>query len=143
VKSLFKYTKDNCTTDNVDRFTPLIVAAKYGHVEMVRVLLEGGANVEGVNAYGATPLHHAAHNGQLEVCRLLLDWGAKVNTLNRFARTPLHHAAWRGHLPVVKLLVKEGADVRLKDKFGKTASDWARSVGKKDVADWLDSVSRG
>ena len=43
---------------------------------------------------------------------------------------------------VVKLLVERGADVSVKGKDGLTASDVARKMGHKDVADWLDSVSR-
>jgi ankyrin repeat protein len=48
-----------------------------------------------------------------------------------------------GQLSVLKLLVEKGTDVRLNDKDGQTASDLARSVGKEDVADWLDLVSCG
>jgi len=46
-------------------------------------------------------------------------------------------------LSVVKLLVERGADVRVRNNEGQTASDMARSEGKADVAEWLDSVSRG
>jgi ankyrin repeat protein len=77
------------------------------------------------------------------MCRLLLDWGAKVDPVDQWKYTPLHHAARKGHLSVVKLLVERGADVRVKNGRGQTASDMARSEGKKDVAEWLDSVSRG
>ena len=74
-KILFNCTTDNCTTDDQYRHTPLIYAARYGHVVVVRVLLEGGVKVEGADALRSTALHHAAVNGHLEVCRLLLDWG--------------------------------------------------------------------
>ena len=57
--------------------------------------------------------------------------------------TPLHCAARNGHLSVVKLFVERGADVRLRNCFGQTVRAAARIAGNKDVAEWLDSVSRG
>jgi hypothetical protein len=134
---------DNCTTDDHFRYTPLICAAKYGHVEVVRVLLEGGVKVEGSDAIRSTALHYAAMYGHLEVCRLLLDRGAKVDSVNWWKETPLHCAARNGHLLVVKLLVERGADVRLKNEFHQTGEEAARTREKKGVAEWLDSVSRG
>jgi ankyrin repeat protein len=142
-KILFKYANYTCTTDDEHRDTPLTYAGAYGNVEVVRVLLEGGANVNVSNVRRNTALHNAALNGNLDVCRLLLDWGAKVDSLNMWNSTPLHFAAWKGHLSVVKLLVERGADVRLKNDVDLTASELARKERKEDVADWLDSVSRG
>ena len=107
------------------------------------MLLEGGANVESTNVNRRTALHCAAYNGHLDVCRLLLDWGAKVNPLDVWEDTPLHDAATRGYLSVAKLLVERGADVSIKSKSGKTARYLARINGKKDVAEWLYTISHG
>jgi ankyrin repeat protein len=134
---------DNCTTNDDFRSTPLIVAAFHGQVEVVRVLLVGGANLQGVNKYNYTALHIAAENGRLEVCRLLLDWGAIVDAVGgSWKETALQPAARNGHLSVVQLLVARGADVRLKESNGSTAAHSARNYGRTAVADWLDSVSR-
>jgi ankyrin repeat protein len=108
-------------------------------VEVVRVLLEGGADVY---SHMVTALHMAAWHGHLEVCRMLLDWGVKVNAVDWGKRTALHYAAWEGHLSVVQLLVERGADVRLKDDDGRTAAELARYFEHDSVAHWLDSVSR-
>ena len=136
-------SNDNCTDHDYNRNTPLTYAAIKGHVEVVRVLLEGGANVDRANGNESTALHLAAYKGHLDVCRLLLDWGANVDRLNKWQYTALHYAAWEGHLSVVKLLVERGADVSVKDERGQTASDWARLNKKKDLANWLDNVKRG
>ena len=135
-------TNDRCTTDDIFDDTPLITAARNGHVELVRVLLEDGANVETVNNFQETALHRATYYGQLEVCRLLLDWGAKVDPLDILRDTPLYYAANKGNLSMVKLLVERGADVKLRNNKGQTASDVARINGKENVAKWLDLVSR-
>ena len=142
VKIWFNCTNDNCTTDDHYRDTPLIYAADNGHVEVVRVLLEKGADIEKTNAYQQTAIHGAAWYGYLEVCRLLLDLGAKLDRLDKWTDTPLHYAARKGHLLVVKLLLERGADVRVKNKDGQTASDMARIYGKLDVTNWLNSLSR-
>ena len=139
-KVLFKFTNDSCITEDGYSNTPLLCAAN-GHLEVVRVLLEGGTNIERGNIFQNTPLHTAAWFGHVEVCRLLLDRGARVNSLNAWKGTPLHSAAEKGYLLVVKLLEEWGADVKLKNEKGQTASDKARSKGKKDVADWLDSLT--
>jgi ankyrin repeat protein len=140
---LFKCSNNNCTDNDTDRNTLLIYAAMYGHVKVVRVLLEGGANVDRANDGRSTALHLGALYGHLDVCRLLLDWGAKVDHLDKRHYTPLHDAARGGHLSVVKLLVERGADVTVKGYDGQPASDVARSYGKKAVAEWLDTVRRG
>jgi len=142
-KILFNCTNDSCTTDDQYRDTPLICAARDHQGDVVRVLLEGGANIESTNANRSTALHYAAWYGHLRICQQLLDWGAKVNSLARWNNTPLHEAARAGHLSVVKLLVERGADVRLRNDNGQTASDVARSKGKLHVAEWLNSVGRG
>ena len=142
-KILCKYENNSCTTDDQFRDTPLIYAALYGHVEVVRLLLEGGANPDRANADQRTALHFAASNGMLEVCLLLLDWGAKVDSVDKWKNTPLHDAAGQEHFSVVKLLVARGADFRLKNNKNLTAMDEARRELFIDVADWLESVSRG
>ena len=141
MKILFKYANGTCTTDDKYRSTPLIYSGIYDHVGVVRVLLEGGADVRDTDAEGYTALHNAASHGNLNVCRLLLDRGAKVGSLNHLKQTPLHSAARKGHLSVVKLLVERGADVSIKCKSGKTARDLAGINGKKDVAEWLEPIS--
>jgi ankyrin repeat protein len=111
-------------------------------VEVVRALLEGGADVERCNADTHNALHGAAAIGHLEVCRLLLDYGADVNALDNMKHTPLYWAANGGDLATVKLLVARGADVTFREVDGRTARDRARDKGHKDVADYLGTVSR-
>ena len=67
--------------------TPLFIASKVGHLEVVRELLARGAAVDTASDDGATPLYIASQEGHFEVTRELLARGAAVDTAG--ARTPL------------------------------------------------------
>nr|8G3K_B Chain B, Cryo-EM imaging scaffold subunit B with DARPin - RCG-33 [synthetic construct]8G42_A Chain A, RCG-33 - Cryo-EM imaging scaffold subunit B fused to DARPin [synthetic construct]8G47_A Chain A, RCG-33 - Cryo-EM imaging scaffold subunit B fused to DARPin [synthetic construct]8G4F_A Chain A, RCG-33 - Cryo-EM imaging scaffold subunit B fused to DARPin [synthetic construct]8G4H_A Chain A, RCG-33 - Cryo-EM imaging scaffold subunit B fused to DARPin [synthetic construct] len=121
-------------------FTPLHLAALYGHLEIVEVLLKRGADINADDSYGRTPLHLAAMRGHLEIVELLLRWGADVNAADEEGRTPLHLAAKRGHLEIVEVLLKNGADVNAQDKFGKTAFDISIDNGNEDLAEILQKL---
>jgi ankyrin repeat protein len=138
VKLFAKSAKDSCATNDDVQYTPLLLAAAIGRVDIVRVLLENGASVGRTNHKGWTALHVAAYHGQLEVCRLLLDRGAYINAVTwRKKKSPLQSAARTGHLSVVQLLVERGANVRYKNADGQTASGLARIKNHHYVSSWL------
>ena len=85
-------------------------AARNGHLDVVRLLLEAGADKHAVMRYRATALHVAAQNGHLDVVRLLLAAGADKDAEMQAGRTALHLAAHQGHLHIVRLLLEAGAD---------------------------------
>ena len=102
-----------------DYWTPLHVASYYGNVEVVRVLLDHGADLE-ANAKGDNgekPLHSVSYGKYrsqedgVRVAQLLLEHGADVNTRRRNHWTPLHVASYYGNLEVVRLLLDHGADL--------------------------------
>ena len=73
------------------------MAAQNGHLEVVRFLVESGANKDqGTTDDGVTPLYIAAQNGHLEVVRFLVESGANKDQGN--GATPLFIAAHRGTL---------------------------------------------
>ena len=79
-------------------------AAANGHLEVVRLLLEAGADKNAADARGDNALITAALYGQLEVVRLLLEAGADKNAAMANGTTALMLAAENGHLEVVRLL---------------------------------------
>jgi ankyrin repeat protein len=101
------------TNDDPKR-TALILAASYGHVSIVRQLLDANANVAIADRFGSTALHCAAHGGFRDVVELLLK-----SDINPFARdcdgeTALHCAAATGSIDVVDLLLDRTAEDRNK-----------------------------
>ena len=78
-------------------------------VDMVRLLLEHGADPDICDDYDKTPLHAASHCGALEAARLLLIHGAKVDVKDRNGKTPFQVAASNRYDELTKLLVDHGA----------------------------------
>ncbi len=93
--------------------TALFIAAKNGHLELVRYLVKHKANVNQARTDdGLTALFMAAQNGHLQVVKFLVEHGANVNqACTDDGSTALYIAAQEGHLEVVKFLVEHGANV--------------------------------
>ena len=96
---------------------PLHIASKNGRLDIVKKLINKGADVNANNNVNETPLHDASKNGHLEVVRELIYEGANVNDKNDNNKTPLYLASKNGHLEVVKILVKNGAFLNELDMF--------------------------
>ena len=69
--------------------TPLQNASMEGHLDVVRYLLEQGANRDKADCEDHTPLHHAVSNGRLETARLLMVYGADLNAKNIDDQLPI------------------------------------------------------
>jgi ankyrin repeat protein len=108
-------------------WSPLLLAARSGHLDLVRLLLKHGAEVNAKSKSEQTPLHGACWNGHASVAKLLCDHGANSNAKNRFGQTPLHWAAHYGHADVVRVLLAEGALVKARNEDGETPLDKAQS----------------
>jgi ankyrin repeat protein len=119
---------------------PLINAALYGKLEVVRFLVkELGADINQADEIGYTPLLVAAQKGYLAVCVCLVkELGADVHRANPEGYAPLFTAAQKGHLPVVHCLVKDlGADVDQPSDTGTTPLHIAARNGHLDVVQCL------
>jgi ankyrin repeat protein len=100
--------------------TALMAAASQGDTELVRVLLNAGADVNARNQTDGTPLIYAAAAGADETVRLLLANGAHLNHQSVNGWSAVMIAAAKGHAALVELLGRRGADVNLPDIYGWT-----------------------
>jgi hypothetical protein len=90
-----------------DRHWALAIASQFGHLEIVRMLLDAGENPNRYNPVGghshSTPLHQAAAAGHLDTARLLVERGAKLDWKDTmWHATP---AEWAEHEGKVELEV--------------------------------------
>ncbi len=120
--------------------TPLMMAAAFGSIEAVRVLIASGADVNAASGSGVTALHWSVRD--VETARLLLAAGADVNARSSIGRTPLVVAAsTSGTAEMVGLLLDKGADVNIADAIGVTPLVAAAGVDDTAVAKLL--LARG
>jgi Ankyrin repeats (3 copies) len=115
---------------DADSQTALHWAARYGHEEMVGLLLEKGAILDATSRYG-TALSWAADGAHDAVVRLLLKDHANINKKGgsgSWGGTPLASAAAWGHESTVLQLLENGADLEAKGEYGQIAMDGQEKV---------------
>ena len=114
----------------VEGCTALWIAASNGHFDVVRLLIEQNAEVDGGTWSNSTPLRSAAFDGRLDIVSYLVESGADVNARNLRNSTPLIVTCWKGHQDVASYLVKHGANVNLQDNKGNSCLHYASKKGR-------------
>jgi ankyrin repeat protein len=94
--------------------------ANPGHPKMIKLLVQGGADVDARNSNGMAALHLAASKSRLDVVTALIELGADVHVQNHHGETPLHSAAaaCRPSVDVFSALIAAGADPAARDREG-------------------------
>merc|ERR1712098_835660 len=98
-----------------------------GHdFNVVRILLERGADVNAKDWFGYTALHYAAARKKTENIQLLLDFKAEMDATNILEETPLMKAVRYSNINSVKVLLEHGPRLNVKNDHGDTALDIAK-----------------
>ena len=112
---------------------PLHFAVAQGHIDVVRLLVDAGANANLASSNGQTSLHIAAQKGNVDAVHFLVAAGANTNQTDNKGKIPLHRAVAQGHLDVVRTVIEAGSDINLTEKKGKAPLALAAAKGHWDL----------
>jgi ankyrin repeat protein len=125
-------------------FTMLHNAVRSGQLDVVKLLIERGANVNErvLNPFGSTALMFAAIRGFNEILLYLIEKGADINAVageGKIARTALTMSAWNNHIEILEMLLKHGAKVNLKveNKTFISPLIWPAYWGRTEIVEIL------
>ena len=139
LKTILGQSRFKVNVPNAEGFTPLGLAAFFGHADAVQVLLANGAAVDAADRsrFGNTALDAAVAADRADVVRTLLAAGATANVRDASGYTPLHKAAANGNVGIVRMLLEHGADVAAVRDGGGTPLADAAAQGHAEVAELL------
>lgn len=120
--------------------TPLMKAAYHNHMDVVKYLLNKGADIKARDSRKNTALLHAAWSGNTEIVKYLLENGAEINERNYLNWNALMQACIEGHFETAKVLLENGSPTDEIDKEkGATALTLAKHSGNKHLVTLLVS----
>lgn len=118
VRSLLARNADPDVKASDTSAEPVLVTAVLNYnADMVRALVEAGANLEAKTVQGNSPLSMAALKGRVEISKYLLQRGAQVESADPRGATPLMLAARSGETDIVRALIAAGANVNARTLF--------------------------
>ena len=118
----------------------VMIGAWEGNLELMRLFISRGADLDLRNSNGETALTLAAWRGQMAAVRWLVERGARINSAPR-QWSPLHYAVFGGHKEVVDYLLAQGADVNAQSTNGSSVLMMAVYEGHDALAKSL--LARG
>ena len=110
-------------------------ALTFGHTDVVRTLVEAGADVTGVDSTGINLLHWAAITNRASMIPILAKAGVPINAIDDFGYTPLMYAATvdEGDTDTLRALIAAGANPTLKNDDGRTPMQQAKKLGHIEI----------
>lgn len=111
---------------------PLVDAIGKNNLQIVKFLLENGADPNAAGLSLTSALQTAAQVGNIDIMKLLISAGAKIDQRNGYGRTALMFACAEGQLASVEFLLSQGADPNLTTPYGDTAISVAQKISSPD-----------
>ncbi|XP_055309515.1 26S proteasome non-ATPase regulatory subunit 10-like, partial [Sitodiplosis mosellana] len=125
--------------DNASNTALHIAAMSDTSLDVVRFLIEHGADVNARNLYKYSALLTAAERGNVDIAKILIEHGANLDVTDIFGNSPLHMAV-DGHEDLVRLLIDSGANMRAVNINEKTPLQVAISKGETKIAEMLETA---
>ncbi|XP_022085273.1 histone-lysine N-methyltransferase EHMT2-like [Acanthaster planci] len=132
VKHIMSLRKINSNSQDDGGWTPIIWAAEYKHIPVVKYLIERGADPNVRDKEGNSGLHWAVFSGSEDVAELFLNRHCDVYAPNIHGDTPLHIASRENHYGCVTMLLLRNANIAVTNQEGETPLDCAKP--NSDVA---------
>lgn len=111
----------------------LMIGAWENNLDLMRLFLSRGADINRMNGNGETAILLAAWRGHLNIVKWLVDRGARINAPNR-QWSALHYAVFAGHAEAADYLIDQGADIQAQTTNGSTVLMMAIYEGREDLA---------
>jgi ankyrin repeat protein len=136
LRSLINQKTSLIEVDATTKNTPLILAVVIQNNDMLKLLIDSGAQLNGQNIDGNTALHFAVAGGNLDAVEIIAKAGAKLDLKDLQGRTPLSIAIFKGK-GFVEALLKYHANPFVQDNNKKTPYDLAAEHDLKDIVQLL------
>ncbi|WP_199617707.1 ankyrin repeat domain-containing protein [Paenibacillus alkalitolerans] len=149
IKEIVSEAPKLINSHSFDGYTPLGLAAHFGHEEAAAYLLDRGADINLKGKDGKlnnTALHASIAGNHINIVKLLLTHGADINSQcegeTRKGFTPLHVAAHFNRFEIAKMLLENGANPLMRNSESLTPSEYAIAKGNNEIADIIQSFHR-
>eukprot|EP00998_Keelungia_sp_KM082_P009152 NODE_5321_length_707_cov_59.725862_g5298_i0.p1 GENE.NODE_5321_length_707_cov_59.725862_g5298_i0~~NODE_5321_length_707_cov_59.725862_g5298_i0.p1 ORF type:complete len:190 (+),score=33.81 NODE_5321_length_707_cov_59.725862_g5298_i0:61-630(+) len=126
------------------RQSPLMAASLGGHSEVIRLLLQEGADPTVPEQDGYTPMHGVAFQGRAEAAKVLIEHGLDIADMHSDGVPAWMRACWGGrqrHAETVKVFLEAGADYKQQNQQGATCMHQTKNKHTIQVLqDWEKKV---
>lgn len=118
-------------------FLPLNSACSHGKLEVVKKMIEAGADVHAKDVYEVGTLDYACRSGNLNLVKFLLSLDVEINCRDSSGHGPIFSAVKFGHYNIFALLIDKGADIHTTNHYGTTLLHSAASKNSFEIVNKL------
>lgn len=122
-------------------WTALRWAIQENHIDIVKLLIDSGADIEDVDDIGFTILNTAIGTKNLEIVKILVEKGVDINKITERGVSIITAFAW-GSIDIIKYLIEKGADISIADKDGKIPIDYAIDNEHQEIVDYIEEIGK-
>ncbi|RXG55009.1 putative ankyrin repeat protein [Armadillidium vulgare] len=137
VKFLVEEKGVSFNSSNLRGVLPIHYASERSNLDIVKFLVEKGADFNSIDNTRRTSVHYAAKQSNSSIVEFFVERGADFMARDDDLETPLHYAAEGGNLDVVRFLVEKGADINSTAKGGIVPLHYAAEGGNLNVVEFL------